>query len=79
MYRKHQMTVSFKPRDFTRVFGIPGPDGRKVEIKNHKLSREQKEQWIDLVCRDLTSVERDAVLQGSKCRGLRRDFIREGY
>ena len=38
MYKEHQMTVSFKPRDFTRVFGIPGPDGKKVEFKSHKLS-----------------------------------------
>ena len=79
MYKKHQMTVSFKPRDFTRVFGIHGPDGKNGEIKNHKLSRERKEHWIDLVCRDLTPVERDAAVQGSKCRGLRRDFIQEGH
>ena len=50
-----------------------------MEIKNHKLPWEWKEHWIDLICRDLTPVERDAVLQGSKCRGLRKDFIREGH
>lgn len=79
MYKKHQMTVSFKPRDFTRVFGIPGPDGKKVEIKNHKLSQEWKEHWIRLVSRDLTPEEKDSMLKGSKCRGLRRDFIQEGH
>ncbi len=73
------MSVSFKPGDFTRVFGIPGPGGKKVEIKNHKLSQERKEHWIALVCRDLTPVERETVVQGTKCRGLRRDFIREGH
>ena len=54
MYKKHQMMVSFKPRDFTRVFDIPGPGGKKVEIKNHKLSQERKEHWIRLVGHDLT-------------------------
>ena len=66
MYKKHQMTVSFNSRDFTRVFGIPGLGGKKVEIKNRKLSQEQKEHWIRLVGRDLTSEERDSVIKGSK-------------
>ena len=79
MYKKHQMTVSFNSRDFTRVFGIPGLGGKKVEIKNHKLSQAQKEHWIRLVGCDLTSEERDSVIKGSKCRGLCKDFIREGH
>ena len=62
MYKEHQMVVSFKPRDFTRDFSIPGPDSKKVEIKTHKLPRERKEHWIDLVCRDLTPAERDVVV-----------------
>lgn len=78
MYKKHQMTVSFKPRDFTRVLGILGPSGKKVELGNRKLSENQKEHWIRLVGRDLSPEEMDSVIKGSKCRGLRRDFIREG-
>ena len=78
MYKKHQMMVSFKPRDFTRVFGIPSPEG-KVEIKNHKLSQEWKEHWIRLVGCDLTLEEMDSMVKGSKCRGLRQDFIWEGH
>ena len=71
MYKKHRMTVSFKPKDFTRVFGIPDPGGKKVEIKNHKLSQERKEHWIRLVDCDLTPEEMDSVVKGSKCRELR--------
>lgn len=73
------MTVSFKPKDFTRAFGIPGPGGRKVEIKNHKLSQERKEYWIQLVGRDLTPEDMESMVKGSKCRGLRRDLIWEGH
>ena len=65
MYKKHQMTVSFKPRDFTRVFGIPRPSGKKVEIKNHKLSQERKEHWVCLVGCNLTPEERVSVVKGS--------------
>ena len=73
------MTVSFKPNDFTRVFGIPGPGGRKVDIKTHKLSQERKEHWVKLVSHDLTTEELDLVLNGGKSRALRHDFIQEGH
>lgn len=70
MYKKHRMTVSFKPRDFTRVFGIPGPSGKKVEIKNHKLSRERKEHWIRLVVHDLAPDEMDSQLRDPGVEGF---------
>ncbi len=79
MYKKHWMTISFKPKDFTRVFDILGPRGKKVEIKNHELSQEREEHWIRLVGHDLTPEEMESVIKGSKCRGLRRDLIREGH
>ena len=69
-YKQHQVTVSFKPNDFTRVFGIPGPGGRKVDIKTQKLSQECKEHWVKLVSRNLSAEEFDSVLKGGKSRGL---------
>ena len=76
VYKQHRMTVSFKSKDFTRVFG---PEGRKVDTKTRKLSQECKEYWVKLVSRDLTSEEIESVMKGGKSRGLRRDFIREGH
>ena len=64
------MTVSFKPNDFTRVFGIPGLGGQKVDIKIQKLSQERKEYWVKLVSHDLSAEEFDSVLKGGKSRGL---------
>ena len=74
-YKKHRMTISFKWRDFSRVFGIPSQGDYKVETKNHKLSQERKEYWVKLVGCDLTLEEMKSVVKGAKSRGLRRDFI----
>ena len=79
VYKQHRMTVSFKPKDFTMVFGILGPGGQKVDTKTRKLSQECKEYWVKLVSCDLTSEEIEFVVKGGKSRGLRRDFIQEGH
>lgn len=65
-YRKHLVTVSFTPADFTRVFGILGRNGQKIEIKKHKMIAEWKEFWIKQISRNLTRAELDSIVQATK-------------
>ena len=46
---------------------------------NHKLQQEQKGYRLMLVGRNLTPEEFESVIKGTKSRGLREDFIREGH
>ena len=75
------LIVSFKPADFTRVFGIPGhaQGGRKIESKPKKMTRETKIQLIQLVCEDLSPAEQEALLDTSRGRGLKKSNIQKGY
>ena len=76
-----KLTVSFKPANFTRVFGVPGhaQGGRKIESKLKKLNREVKLKLIQLVCGDLSQVEQETLSDTSKGRGLRKSSIQEGH
>ena len=71
------LVVSFKPADFTRVFGIPShaQGGRKIESKPKKMSQEVTMQLIQLVCRDLSQAEQEALSDTSKGRGLKKSNI----
>ena len=63
------LVVSFKVVDFTRVFGIPGPQGKKVQPK--KIS-EVKLFFIRLVCGDMTEAKQVALAETSKGRRLKK-------
>ena len=76
-YLDRDMVVSFKAADFTRVFGIPGPQGKKVQPK--KISKEGKLFLIRLVCGDLTEAEQVALAETSKGRGLRRPTFKRDH
>lgn len=51
-YLGRDLIVSFKATDCTRVFGIPGLQGKKVQSK--KITKEVKIFLIRLVCGDMT-------------------------
>lgn len=63
-YLGHDLVISFRLANFTRVFGIPGhaQGGRKIDNKPEKLSREVKAQLVQLVCGDLTQTEKEALM-----------------
>lgn len=70
--------MSFASTKFTRVFGIPGVQGKKVD-KAQKISPDLKDKLLKLMCRDdLTQTELDSLERASKGRGLRKSFLREG-
>ncbi len=75
-YLGRNLVVSFKAADFTRVFGIPGQRGRKIQPK--KIPKDGKLFLIRLVCGDLTEVEQAALAETSKGRGLKKTDIQEG-
>ena len=53
-YLGYDIVVSFRPADFTRVFGIPRAvqGGAKIDGKPQKMSKEMKLQLIRIVCND---------------------------
>lgn len=74
-YMKHTVTVSFTAADFTRVFGIPGRNGKKVDMKAQKMNVDQKEHWIRMVSRNLTPTEFDSIAKTTKGRGMKKSFV----
>ena len=75
-YLGRDLVVSFRAADFTRVFGIPGPQGKQVQPK--KISKDGKLFLIRLVCGDLSEAEQAALAETSKGRGLKKTDIQEG-
>lgn len=61
-YLRRDVTISFKAGDFTGVFGIPGSQGKKIDLKAKKMTREEKERWIKLISRNLMTAEWTAWL-----------------
>ena len=75
-YLGKDLVVSFKAANFTRVFGIPRLQGKKVQSK--KISKEVKMFLIRLVCGDMAEAKQEALAETSKCRGLKKIDIQEG-
>ena len=75
-YLDRDLVVSFKPTDFTRVFGILGSQGKKVQPK--KISKEVELFFIRLVCEDMIEADQEALAETSKGRGLKKTDIQEG-
>ena len=48
LYLGRDFVVSYEAGDFTRVFGIPRPQGKKIEPR--KITKEVKMFLIRLVC-----------------------------
>ena len=73
--------ISFRPTDFTRVFGIPGAaqGGKKIDNKPKKMDKERKLQLVELVCGELAQHKTDSLIDISRVRGLRKSDIREGH
>lgn len=76
-YGNHRLRVSFVAADFTRVFGIPGRNGKKVELKAKKMNKDMKEHWVKIVSRNLTPVELAFVTNATKNRGMKKSFVAE--
>lgn len=73
-YQHTDVTVSFAPDDFARVFGIPD-EGKKVDKQAMKISAERKNQLLQQICRDnLTRAEWDRIT-APKGRGLKKSYI----
>ena len=53
-YLGYNVVVSFRPADFTRIFGIPGTTqgGKKIGSKPRKMDKERKLKLVELVCKD---------------------------
>lgn len=72
------ITVSFKPHDFQRVFGIPDR-GESTSKPTTKMMEERKDFLLRLVCRsNLTTAEWKSLWASSNSRGLKRSFIANG-
>ena len=56
-YLGRDLVVSFKAADFTRVFGILGPPGKKVHPK--KITKKVKMFLIRLVCGGMAEAEQE--------------------
>ena len=76
-YLGRDLVVSCKARDFLRVFGISGPQDKKIEPR--KITKEVKMFLIRLVCGDMPEVEQEALAETSKGRELKKTNIQEGY
>ena len=72
-YLGKNLVVSYKAGDFTRVFGIPGPHGKKIEPR--KITKEVKMFLIRLVCEEMLKAEQEALAEMSKGRGLKKTNI----
>ena len=71
------MVISYKATDFTRVFGILGSHGKKIEPR--KISKEAKLFLIKMVCGDVPEAEQAALVETSKGSGLKTTNIQEGH
>lgn len=77
-YDNHRLRVSFTTVDFTRVFSIPGRNGKKVELKAKKINKDTKEHWVKMVSHNLTPVELASVTNTTKNREMKKSFVAEG-
>jgi hypothetical protein len=75
-YLGKNVVISFRAADFTRVFGIPGTQGAKIEYK--KIPKEEKLLLIRLVCGDVPVKDQEELAKTSSGRGLRRTSVQEG-
>lgn len=74
-----EIQISFSAQEISRVFGIPGMHGKKIDLKPRKLSREEKEKYIKLVSRNLSQSELESLAgASSKNRGIKKSFVAPG-
>lgn len=69
--------ISYKAADFTRVFGILGSNGKKIEPR--KISKEGKAFLMNLVCGSKLEVEKAMLVETSKGRRLKKTNIQDGH
>ena len=73
LYLGRDLVISYKATNFTRVFGILGPHGKKIEPR--KISKEAKLFLIKMVCGDVSEEEQATLVETSKGRGLKKTNI----
>ena len=76
-YLGRDLVISYKATYFTRVFGIPRPNGKKIEPR--KISKEAKIFLIKLVCGDVPEAKQATLVETSNGRGLKKSNIQEGH
>ncbi len=77
-YHKRNLTISFKAIEFTRVFGVLGRYGKKIEIKAKKMKKGRK-RVLDKFYISRTHTKRNGFSSGCNQRTWdRKNFCGRG-